>query len=232
MLGMFIAIRIWQFPRLLSGQSYIYGIKMQICMYKGTFASIWFSISLYPHILKIMSLHWYLQFPSNTIGFIPVFSFSVFIPSFSNNEEPNSSHLWLMCSFSSYVTHLCSPHLASFRLRHPVLGCPHSWTPFDPAWAPALCTGWPGCPPHPIWALIAYTRSPYLRTPSSGSDHRIGQPFWEVTPLFDLSSDICLGHCVSPSVADAYLTPLHFLISGLCCWEGQAGEKMREEKEE
>lgn len=160
MLGMFIAIRIWQFPRLLSGQSYIYGIKMQICMYKGTFASIWFSISLYPHILKIMSLHWYLQFPSNTIGFISVFSFSVFIPSFSNNEEPNSSHLWLTCSFSSYVTHLCSPHLAHMAPRLIQAETPCAWL------SSLMDTFWPCLGSSTLYWVAWMPSSPYLGSDS------------------------------------------------------------------
>lgn len=137
MLGMFIAIRIWQFPGLLSGQSYIYGIKTQIClyvhmvlfvcMYKDTFASICFSISLYPHILKIMGSHWYLKFYSDITGFILVFSFCIFIPSFSNNEEPDSSYLWLMYSFPLYVTHLCSPHLAHMATHLTQAETPCAW---------------------------------------------------------------------------------------------------------
>lgn len=73
-------------PGPLSGQS-----LQNVCVYVYThiYIHIYFYIYLSLYI-ETMSSHWYISFLSTTIGFILIFSLSIFVFFFSDNGKPGA----------------------------------------------------------------------------------------------------------------------------------------------
>lgn len=143
-----------------------------------------------------MSSHWYVQFHSNTTGFILVFFLSILEPSFSDNEEPDFiSIIYLFVPpIPLYVIHVCGHPLAHLgtllTLRHTIPGCP----PLT-ATLLVLARPMPGCPPLPVWALTP--GCPFWGYPALALT-----PMWGSHPGRSLPSSVwalhpASGHCVS-----------------------------------
>lgn len=128
--------------------------------------------------LKTMSSHQYFQFQSNIPGFVLVFSLSVIVTPFSDNDKPHSHYPYIW----TYLTHpsvcdqppttatlfLCSchPHSSSapvlpaklpsyaeifltfLKLWYPALSCPPTETFLSPTWIPKPM---PSCPLSPCF---------------------------------------------------------------------------------